>query len=74
MTALFSTPKQPKVRPVSPPIAAPDLSAADVSALADEQRNRFFGKLGKAGTLLTGGGGADGGVSVIRFLGGAAKT
>lgn len=74
MAALFSTPKMPEVRTPDPLPPAPTRSAEDTSALAASQRESFFRRGGRASTMLTGGAGTGGGVSVIRFLGGAART
>lgn len=75
MTALFSKPKTPAVRPAPAPEPPPERSASETSALADEQRGQFFrGQGGRAMTMLTGGTGTEGGTAVQRFLGGAART
>lgn len=74
MSALFSKPKVPEVQAPEAPPPAPEKSDADVSALASAQRRKFFGSGGRGATMLTGGGGTAGGSSVIRFLGGAART
>lgn len=74
MAALFSSPKMPEVKTPDPLPPAPERSAEVTSALAAEQRSRFFRRGGRAGTMLTGGSGAGGGTSAISFLGGAART
>lgn len=74
MAALFSTPKMPEVKTPDPAPPPPTRSAEDTSALAAEQRARFFQRGGRGATSLTGGTGTGGGVSAIRFLGGAART
>lgn len=75
MAALFSTPKMPEAPKAPDPLPpAPTRSAEDTSALAAEQRSKFFNRGGRAATMLTGGSGASGGVSAIRFLGGTART
>ncbi len=54
---------------------APERTATETAALAEEQRRRFAtGRSGRASTILTGGTGGAGGVSALRFLGGAART
>lgn len=76
MAALFSTPKMPKVTQVTPDYTppAPTRSAEETSQLAAAQRQAFARRGGRASTMLTGGAGTEGGVSAIRFLGGAART
>lgn len=76
MAALFSTPKMPEVKQVTPDYTppAPVRSAEDTSQLAAEQRRTFAKRGGRSSTMLTGGAGTGGGVSAIRFLGGAART
>lgn len=74
MAALFSTPKMPEVKTPDPLPPAPVRSAEDTSNLAAQQRESFFRRGGRASTMLTGGAGTGGGVSAIRFLGGAART
>lgn len=50
----------------------PERTSAETNNLAEEQRRRFAtGRSGRAATILTGGAGGSGGVSAIRFLGGA---
>jgi hypothetical protein len=74
MSALFSTPKMPKVQTPDPAPPAPTRSAEDTANLAAQQRESFFRRGGRGSTMLTGGSGTGGGVSAIRFLGGAART
>lgn len=74
MSGLFSKPKIPKVASVSAPEPPPERSAAETTALSDEQRARFANRGGRAMTMLTGGLGTEGGSSAVRFLGGAART
>lgn len=76
MAALFSTPKMPEVKQVTPEYTppAPVRSAEDTQQLASDQRRKFANRGGRSSTMLTGGAGTGGGVSAIRFLGGAART
>lgn len=74
MSGLFSKPKVPEVTPAPTPDPPPERSAAETSALAEEQRKRFSGQSGRAMTMLTGGTGTEGGSAAVRFLGGAART
>lgn len=69
-----SAPAAPAVKLPEPLPPPPERSAADTSALATRQRSEFFRRGGRASTMLTGGLGADGGVSAVRFLGTAART
>lgn len=71
---MVSTPKAPEVRYPDPLPPPPERTDADTSALAEEQRAKFFRKGGRASTMLTGGSGTEGGTSAIRFLGGASRT
>lgn len=75
---IFSKPKIPKVTPAPQlPVAdaVPERTSEQTSALAEEQRSRFFrSQGGRAATMLTGGTGTEGGSAAIRFLGGAART
>lgn len=75
MAGLFgSTPAPPEVKMPDPAPPAPLRTAEDTAALAANQREGFFRRGGRAATSLTGGGGTGGGVSALRFLGGAART
>lgn len=74
MSGLFSKPKVPEVRTPDPLPPAPERTAEETAALAEDQRSRFARRSGRAGTMLTGGSGTEGGSSAIRFLGGAART
>ena len=64
----------PEVRYPDPPPPVPERSDTETQTLAEEQRKRFFGRSGRASTMLTGGSGVDEGSAAVRFLGGAAKT
>lgn len=64
----------PEVKTPDPLPPAPVRSAQDTAALAARQREGYFRRAGRQATSLTGGGGTGGGVSAIRFLGGAAQT
>jgi hypothetical protein len=69
MAGLFNI-KQPTVEKAPPP---PDRSAADISALAAEQRRKAQGS--QTLTLLTGGRGDDTGLgSTVKYLGSAGKV
>lgn len=74
MAALFSTPKIPTVNMPDPLPPASVRTAADTQQLASDQRRKFANRGGRSSTMLTGGAGTGGGVSAIRFLGGAART
>lgn len=75
MSSLFAAPKVPEVRQtVSALPAAPERTSAQTSALADAQRAKFFDRAGRESTMLTGGAGTSGGLSAVRYLGGAART
>ena len=69
---------KPSIPPPAPPPAPlpppPERSDADIAALAEQQRAKFFKRGGRAATLLTGGSGTEGGSGAIRFLGGTART
>lgn len=66
--------QQPEVRTPDPLPPAPVRSAEDTASLAARQREGFFRRAGRAATTLTGGSGTNGGISAVRFLGGAAQT
>lgn len=74
MTALFSKPKVPEVQTPDPLPPAPERTAEETAALAEQQRSRFFSRGGRSSTSLTGGTGATSGSSAVSFLGGAART
>lgn len=72
--SVFKKPSVPEVRYPDPLPPAPERTDAETAALAEEQRARFASRRGRASTMLTGGGGVDGGSAAVQFLGGAART
>lgn len=71
---MVSKPDIPAVRYPDPLPPPPERSSSETQALAETQRRQFFGRGGRASTMLTGGEGTGGGSQAIRFLGGAART
>lgn len=77
MAGLFGSPQQqaPEVKMPDPVPPAPERTSQETASLAEEQRRKFAStRSGRARTILTGGMGGGGGVSALRFLGGAART
>jgi len=65
--------RTPDVRVPEPLPPPPERTDAETAALAEEQRLAAQ-RRGRVATMLTGGRGAEGGSSAVRFLGGAART
>lgn len=68
----MSRPKMPAVRYPDPPPPAPERSDSETSALAEQQRQSFFRRGGRAATFLGATGASQPTFSAIRFLGAGA--